>query len=689
MEARYGHMVHEYYVDRLRALARQRQAVLRALAGRGQAERYRDAVRRRIRRAFSPFPARSPLKVRVTGELAAGDGTIRKLIFESRPGFPVTANLYVPRGRGPFPAVLMPCGHSLAGKAGPTYQLAASGLAAQGFLTLVYDPVSQGERFQHTHWAGPWPEGHQRENPHGHNMAARQLFPIGGFFGAWRAWDGIRALDALLEQPEADRRRVGVTGNSGGGTLTTWLNALDARFTMAAPSCFVTAWRHNLENEEPADAEQCPPGLLGAGLDLADFIIARAPRPTLLLGQRDDFFDQRGLEEAYADARRIYRLLGAGDRIELFVGGGIHGFWADNRSAMYRFFGRHAGISAAPREPAAARPAESLAAAPGGQVQNLPDNRFIWELIAETARGVLAARGRRRPSGAALRRAVASALNLPPRRGAPYVRSLRWQRPAPDGHPWQTVWFHAVETEPGIQAMLQTWEPACADRYYHARLPGFPVAHVFLPHLSARDDMAAQRAPVPEDGPVVCVEARGIGTMRATTCGVDDLSAAYGQDYLYTAHGLMLGESYGGRRVHDVLCALDALAAAGTREIRLSGRGLGALLAAFAGLLHPRVRSVTLRNAPLSFAEFTQTAAIAWPPSALVWDALRAFDLPDIYRELAAEKSLALIEPWDAMMRPMPRAVCEQRLRETGGDPAWLLPTKEEHPKNADVDPDG
>ena len=674
MEARYGHMVHEYYVERLRALARARRAALDALSTRGEAERYRDAVRRRIRRAFGTFPARTPLNARVTGEIGGGDYTIRKLIFESRPGFPVTANLYVPRGAGPFPAVLVPCGHSLAGKAGPTYQLAAGGLASQGFLTLVYDPISQGERFQHTHWAGPWPEGHGRENTHGHNMIARQLFPSGGFFGAWRAWDGLRALDLLLAQPGADGRRVGITGNSGGGTMTTWLNALDARFTMAAPSCFVTAWRHNLENEEPADAEQCPPGLLGAGLDLSDFIIARAPRPTLLLGQRDDFFDQRGLEEAYADARRIYRLLGAGDRIELFIGGGIHGFWPDNRHAMYRFFGRHAGATAAPREPAEPRPEGTLHAAPGGQVRNVPGNRFVWELVADEARAAAAARGRRRIGRDALRRIVAATLNLPPRRGAPYVRNLRWQRKAPDGGPWQTVWFHAVETEPGVQALLQTWEPPRAERYYHARPPGCPVARVFVPHLSARDDMAARLAPVPADSPVICIEARGIGTLRATTCGADELTAAYGQDYLYTAHGLMLGESYFGRRVHDVLCALDALAAAGTREIRLSGRGVGALLAAFAGLLHPRVRAVALKNAPLSFSEFALTAAIAWPPSALVWDALRRFDLPDLYRALAADRALELIEPWDAMMRPIPEAEAARRLHEAGGDPAWLRP---------------
>jgi len=169
--------------------------------------------------------------------------------------------------------------------------------------------------------------------------------------------------------------------------------------------------------------------------------------------------------------------------------------------------------------------------------------------------------------------------------------------------------------------------------------------------------MTARLAPAPEDGPVICVEPRGIGTMHATTCGADELTAAYGQDYFYTAHGLMLGESYLGRRVHDVLCALDALAAEGAREIRLSGRGLGAILAAFAGLLHPRVRRVTLKNAPPSFAELAQSPAIAWPPSALAWNVLRRFDLPDVYRVLAADKGLEQTEPWDAMMRPVPPGI--------------------------------
>lgn len=73
------------------------------------------------------------------------------------------------------------------------------------------------------------------------------------------------ALDYLLSRPEIDPNHLGITGNSGGGTMTSWIWGLDPRFTMAAPSCFITTFEKNLENEIPADAEQYPPGVLGHG----------------------------------------------------------------------------------------------------------------------------------------------------------------------------------------------------------------------------------------------------------------------------------------------------------------------------------------------------------------------------------------------------------------------------------------
>ena len=61
----------------------------------------------------------------------------------------------------------------------------------------------------------------------------------------------MRALDYLLTRPEVDKQQIGVTGNSGGGTMTTWLCGVEQRWAMGAPSCFVTTFRRNMENELP------------------------------------------------------------------------------------------------------------------------------------------------------------------------------------------------------------------------------------------------------------------------------------------------------------------------------------------------------------------------------------------------------------------------------------------------------
>ena len=105
--------------------------------------------------------------------------------------------------------------------------------------------------------------------------------------------DGIRAVDYLETRPEIDTSTLGLTGCSGGGTMSSWLWAMEPRFTMAAPNCFVTTYLHNLENENGQDNEQCPPGVLGQGLENADLLLAtNAGKPLLLTGERHDYFDR-------------------------------------------------------------------------------------------------------------------------------------------------------------------------------------------------------------------------------------------------------------------------------------------------------------------------------------------------------------------------------------------------------------
>ena len=212
-----------------------------------------------------------------------------------------------------------------------------------GYVCLIYDPIGQGERLQYvkedlTSRIGVGvPE---------HLHAGNQQFLVGEFFGMWRAWDGIRALDYLLTRPEVDPQHVGVTGNSGGGTLTTWLCGLDRRLTMAAPSCFVTTFLCNMENELPADTEQCPPKALALGLDHVDFLAAMAPKPVAILAQERDFFDVRGSWRRVRTAAAVSTDCWATNRTPPRSSDRrTHGYTQENREAMYAWFGQATGSS--------------------------------------------------------------------------------------------------------------------------------------------------------------------------------------------------------------------------------------------------------------------------------------------------------------------------------------------------------
>ncbi len=644
---RFPRMVQEYFVARVREAVEPGQRRMAALTDRREAEAYAAEVKAKIRRCFGAFPARGPLNARVTGIVRRDGYRIEKVLFDSRPEFPVTANLYLPEGRGQVPGVVGSCGHSLNGKAAEAYQAFAQGLGRLGFACLIFDPIGQGERFQYlredlTSRLG----GGVREHLQGGN----QQFLVGEFLGAWRAWDGIRALDYLLTRPEIDRRHVGVTGNSGGGTMTTWLCGLDDRWTMAAPSCFVTSFLHNMENELPADTEQCPPGALALGLDHADFLAALAPRPVILLAKERDYFDVRGSEAAHARLRRLYAALGHEKNTGFFAGPTEHGYSQENREAMYRWFLAATGREGDGKEPPiTVEKDETLWCTPQGQVAPL-GARTVFAFTRDASRSLTARRGH--PGGEELRRRVRKVLRLSePAAEPPHYRILRPH--AATGYPQPRVAVYAVETEPGIQALVYR----LGREAHFARPPrSGPQAVLYVSHHSAdaelreeplvRELLAAQ----PEAAFFAC-DVRGIGESRPDTCGADSFLTPYGSDFFYAIHSLMLDRPYLGMKTHDVLRVLAFLKAAGHQEIHLCGRGWGSLPALFAALEEPAVTRVTLKHAPTSYAEMAETEDYTWPLSCLLPGVLAEFDLPDCYRELQG-RQLRLITPWNARQQP-------------------------------------
>jgi len=200
---------------------------------------YQERLKRKFVEALGGFPVRSPLNSRIMGVVKRKGYRVEKVIFESQPKHFVTGLMFVPESqayRPPYPGVLIPCGHSSNGKANEFYQRQGAALALRGMAALIFDPIDQGERAQYLDAKNKAPIWGVRA----HTMVGVASILLGRNTARYEIWDGMRAIDFLQSHPSVDGERIGCTGNSGGGTQTSYLMALDDRITVAAPSCYLT-----------------------------------------------------------------------------------------------------------------------------------------------------------------------------------------------------------------------------------------------------------------------------------------------------------------------------------------------------------------------------------------------------------------------------------------------------------------
>jgi dienelactone hydrolase len=639
---RFPRMMQDWLASQVRDIEAKASRRRAALKTRADAEAYVQSARERIRDCFGPAPEKTPLNARVTGVVERDAWRIEKVIFESRPGFLVTGNLYLPTGRpGPAPGVLVCCGHSENGKCAEAENAIAHGFVRQGYVALVFDPPGQGERYQ-------YPEADDASKSRylyatcEHAQAGNQQALVGESSSAWFAWDGVRALDYLLSRPEVDAAHVGVTGNSGGGMETTFLCGLEPRFTMAAPSCWVTTIRRNAGNELTQDTEQCPPRVLALGLDHSDFLAAFAPKPIIIQAQEKDFFDVRGTQEAYKRLKRLYTLLGKPDNIRLHIGPNYHSYPRKNREGTYRLFNAAAGISAKPGEaPTVMEMEESLRCTARGNV-GFEESRTIFSFTREKSERL--SKMRAVLDDRALRDAARALLKMPAIAGVPdftILRNAGRSRYATKGY-----CTYAVATEPGVVAVVTR---LFDDRLMSRPPRGAKRAVLYVAHQSAdaelrEEPFVADLLKAGGDAAFYACDVRGIGESRPSSIGV---APPFDSDYFFASNSIMLDRPFLGQRVFDVLRVLAWLDAQGHGEVHLAARGWGALAATFAALLGGNVVQVTLKNALRSFSEVAETEDYRWPYAALLPGVLLHFDLPDCYKALASQ-NFKQIEPWGA-----------------------------------------
>ena len=288
-----------------------------------------------LERIVGSFPAKTPLNARVMNVVEKADYRIENLVFESRPAFYVTASLFIPNGlSAPAPAIVYTSGHYPDGYHGEVYRSVCANLASKGFVVLAFDPLGQGERIQYYDSS----TGGSRVGigvPE-HSYAGAQAFVAGSSIAHYFAWDGIRAVDYLLTRAEVDPKRIGITGHSGGGTQAALVAALDERIYASAVQNYITSQRRLFESIGPQDAEQNLYHGIANGIEHADLLTVRAPRPALIVSTTDDFFSIQGARETFEEVSRAYEALGGS--IRMVVDTAPHDVTKRNREAIYAFF---------------------------------------------------------------------------------------------------------------------------------------------------------------------------------------------------------------------------------------------------------------------------------------------------------------------------------------------------------------
>jgi len=368
-------------IDYLDAIARQqldaRRQTIARIQSRTDAEQRRDMVRRKIIDLIGGLPeSTGTVAVKSFGTISGEGFRIEKLAYESLPGFWVTANVYVPTNReGPFPAVVLTPGHEPSGKTGQ-YSWGVN-FARIGIAALALDPIGQGERLQY------YDAGKKASIVGGataeHGMANLPAMLVGDDLLRYMVHDGMRAIDYLTARKDVDAAHIGALGCSGGGTATAVLAALDSRVAAAGTACYITSFAELLPSATGVqEAEQSIPHFIESGLDFADWVEAAAPRPYAIISTTADMFPFEGARQSYTEAKRIYGLYGADDRLQWITGPGGHGNLGPISPAILSFFAKYLKGDTSEQQFTPARPAnpDDLRCTPTGHI----DGETVWSL---------------------------------------------------------------------------------------------------------------------------------------------------------------------------------------------------------------------------------------------------------------------------------------------------------------------
>ena len=574
-------------------------------------------------------PDRTPLEPQKVGSFERDGYRVEKVVYQSRPRFHISANVYIPTtGVPPYPAVLFQMGHSDNGKAYDLYQRCCQGLVRLGYVVLAFDPMGQGERVYYPDAAGTHTRLSSSDSEH--TIPGKQMLLLGDSSTRLQVWDAVRSLDYLASLPMVDARRIGSTGQSGGGTLTMLLMAVDDRLA-AAVVCSGNTENVACANFNPPgstdDAEQDFVGSGPLGFDRWDTMYPFAPKPLLVSVSDKDFFGtysprylSNGWEE-FQKLQKVYAVLGQPGRLRWTDTPLPHSLEYDTRLEVYNWFGRwlkgeDRRIEQEP--PVSPEPDKNLWVAESGNVVRsfggltpfAMNKARVVEPTPADLRSLLGVAADADFQSKTLRRVPSREVDIEAFQvaSAPKV--------------WVPAWLFVPRGRPASKPVVLVLDSAGRNRRWHEG--------ELYQSLAVR-------------GHVVCVaDVRGIGDLAPEFGpGSPGYMRPHQSEEDYTWGSLILGRPLLGQRVTDILALSFALrkhpVAAG-RSLVVAARRHLTVPAVFAGALDSQIRELYLAGPLVSFRSIVETENYDHTFANFVPNLLKHTDLPAVVASLGPRR---------------------------------------------------
>jgi cephalosporin-C deacetylase-like acetyl esterase len=664
----YQTMIHDFIMGVARDQYTRRHNAVRNLINARELTYRQKYLRERLLEMIGGLPERTPLNARVVGKIDKGEVVIEKVIYESLPRFYVTGLLYLPKDRpGRIPAIFSPCGHSENGKAYDVYQRFHISLARRGFAVLTIDPVGQGERSQcYDPQSKKFPFG--RACPE-HGYVGNPLYLVGDNLARYCIWDGVRGIDYLQTRSEVDPNKIGVTGQSGGGTLTAYISALDERVKVSMPVCYITSLYWRMGNRTTADPDWDPEQdlfeALMNGVDHAELLTLFAPRPLRIGAAQQDFFPIEGTRATYDEVRRIYELTESESKFDKVEVNEKHSLSEGLRQAAYEWFERWLfNRRSSSTEPSVMPEDErNLHCTDSGQVLESLGGETIQTLNLQRfarlryALPVISSTDALTGFQDRLRRDVHDVLNDPME-----LRSqVTVQAYGSLDREAYAIEKLVYETEPGIRIPTLIFKP----KMLLGRAPAILYLHEFGKSTEAREGGLLER--LTKAGFLVCaIDPRGLGeTQYRIQSKVDYFQSISGVETNMVYNSFLVGRPMLAMRIKDALRAVDLLnqrSDADLSKIYVLGEGAGGVIAQFVAALDRRVSGVAVVNALLNYRQIVETGNYAIHLSLFLPQILRHFDLPELAVGITPRPFL-LLDSQDALKRPLQEKTIRQELQ--------------------------